>query len=265
MNATLASEMAVTQPERRRARLGRYFWWQLHDYMLHQAPATIAIMAMYAYVTLMPILNGSLTNSRTYTLATLPMPVVRDYFGDLIGALMLLATLFATNGIVSTDRKMGFYRFYFAKPVSAPRFYVNAFVAHGVGVLLVSIVLLAAFGLIVRPLFPLSFVPVVAAMYLAYGGIGFLLSTLWRFDWLSLVTVAIISSLGWAMWGEDHGIRGLLVHFLPPTHRAASLYAYVAGMAESFPWGAQLWLSGYGALCLLIGLVILRTRSIATQ
>lgn len=250
---------------RRRARLGRYFWWQLHDYMMHQAPATMAVLVMYAYLTLAPILNGSLTNGRRYTVSTLPEVVVRGYFADLLGSLLLLGTLFATNGIVATDRKSGFYRFYFAKPVSPPRFYTNAFAAHGAGLMLVTVLLLFAFAAFVRPLFPLTVMPIVAAMYVAYGGVGFLLSTLWRFDWLSLVTVAVLASLGWAEWGEDRGIRGWLVHLLPPVHRSGELFAFVAGTAPSFPWGAQIWLTGYGTVCFVIGLWILRARNIATQ
>jgi ABC-type transport system involved in multi-copper enzyme maturation permease subunit len=251
--------------ERRHARLGRYFWWQFHDYMLHQAPATAAIVTMYAYLTLMPILNGSRTNGRRFDLATLPLPVVRDFFADLLASLMLLGTLFATNGIVATDRKTGYYRFYFAKPVSASRFYTNAFVANGAGLLTVSLALLLAFAFLVRPILSLSFIPVVAAIYVSFAGIGFLLSTIWRFDWLSLVSVAIASSLGWGMWGEDPGIRGWLVRLLPPMHRAADVYAYVAGTSPTFAWTTQIWLTGYGAACFLIGLWILRTRSLATQ
>lgn len=250
---------------RRHARLGRYFWWQLHDYMLHQAPATIAIMLLWSYLTLSPILNGSMTAGRRYTIATLPENVVRSFFADSLGSLLLLATLFATNGIVATDRRTGYYRFYFAKPVSAPRFYTNAFLANGFGVLLVSLILLIAFAALLRPIFAPSFLLVVAAMYIAYGGVGFLLSTIWRFDWLSLVTVAVISALGWSMWGDDPGIPGILVRLLPPMHLASSLYAFVAGSADRFPWTAQLWLSAYGLACFLLGLWILRTRSLASQ
>jgi hypothetical protein len=67
------------------------------------------------------------------------------------------------------------------------------------------------------------------------------------------------------MWGEDPGIRGLLVHLLPPMHLAGSLYGFVAGTSTNFPWITQLWLSGYGAACLLLGVGILRTRSLGTQ
>jgi len=179
-------------PVERRARLGRYFLWQLHDYLLHRAPATASVLTLFAYLTVAPILNGSLTNGQRLSLATLPTPIVQQFFRDLLESFVLLGTLFATNGIVATDRKMGYYRFYFSKPLSAPRFYANAFAACGTGMLVVALLLLGVFALAVRPLFPASLLPVVAAMYLAYGGVGFLLSTIWRFDWLSLVTVAVV-------------------------------------------------------------------------
>jgi hypothetical protein len=188
--------------KQRHARLGRYFWWQFHDYMLHQAPATAAVLTMYAYLTLMPILNGSLTNGRVFKVSTLPMTVVQGFFSDSLASFILLGTLFATNGIVATDRKTGFYRFYFAKPVSAARFYTNAFIAHGTGMLTVSLLLLAAFSLFVRPVLPLSFPVVTRCM--SYGGVGFML-TIWRLTGCHLL--GTVSSLGWGMWGEDQ-IRG---------------------------------------------------------
>jgi hypothetical protein len=159
---------------------------------------------------------------------------------------------------------MGYYRFYFAKPVSAPRFYANAFVASGGGMLLVGLFLLGVFAACIRPLFPATFIPVVAAMYVAYGGVGFLLSTIWRFDWLSLVTVAVVSTVAWGMWGEDPGMRGVMVHALPPMHKAGELYTYVAGSAESFPWSTLTWLTGYGLGCFALGLWVLRVRQLAS-
>ena len=248
----------------RRAHLGRYFVWQLRDYMLHKAPATIMVLVLYGYLTLAPILNGSLTNGRSFDVASLPISVVRQFFGDLLGSFLLLGTLFATNGIVANDRKMGYYRFYFAKPVSAPRFYANAFAASGAGMLIVATLLLGTFAVCVHPLAPPTFLPVVAVMYVGFGGVGFLLSTLFRFDWLSLVTVAIVSTVAWGMWGEESGIRGWVVRVLPPMHRAGEIYRYVAGTAEAFPWTTLIWLTGYGLVCFLLGLWVLRVRQLAT-
>jgi hypothetical protein len=36
-------------------------------------------------------------------------------------------------------------------------------------------------------------------------------------------------------------------------------------MTPSFPWATQMWLTGYGTACFLIGLWVLRARSLATQ
>ena len=131
--------------------------------------------------------------------------------------------------------------------------------------LVVALLLLGVFALAVRPLFPASLLPVVAAMYLAYGGVGFLLSTIWRFDWLSLVTVAVVSTVAWDLWGEMGGIRGWFVHLLPPTHRAGELYSYVANGLGPFPWATLVWLTAYGLVCFLLGLWILRVRSLAAN
>ena len=249
--------------ERRRARLGRYLLWQLRDYLRNQGPATVLVVALYAYLTIAPLRYAAESEVGVRRAASLPHEVVQQVFAALLGSFLLLGTLFATNGIVANDRKMGFYRFLFSKPVSAPRYYANAFLANGMGVVLVSLVLLGAFALFVRPLFPPSYVPVVAAMYLAYGGVGFLLSTIWRFDWLSLVTVAILANFGWQMWGSDRGIRGWLVHLLPPTHKATELYAFVAGASDAFPWSSLVWLTGYGLSCFVLGLWVLRVRPLA--
>src|SRR5688500_19525510 len=46
----------------------------------------------------------------------------------LAGSLVSIAVLIALNGIISTDRKLGYYRFMFAKPVSPMRYYGQLFV-----------------------------------------------------------------------------------------------------------------------------------------
>ena len=244
----------------RRARLGRYLLWQLRDYLLNQGPATVLVVALYAYLTIAPLRGAT---RRAGSSVALPPEAMQQIFAALLGSFLLLGTLFATNGIVANDRKAGFFRFLFAKPVSAPRYYANAFAANGIGLVLVGLLLLAAYALFVDRIFPTSFVPIVVAMYVAYGGVGFLLSTIFRFDWLSLVSVALLANFGWAMWGDDRGIRGWLVHLLPPTHKAGELFAYVAGAMEVFPVRSLLWLTGYGLLCFLLGLWVLRVRPLA--
>lgn len=245
---------------KRRARLGRYLLWQLRDYLLNQGPATALVLALYAYLTIAPLRAAA---HRAGVFMPLPPEAMRQIFAALLESFLLLGTLFATNGIVANDRKMGFYRFLFAKPVSAPRYYANAFAANGIGLLLVGLLLLAAYALFIDTVFPASFAPIVVAMYVAYGGVGFLLSTIWRFDWLSLVSVALLANFGWQMWGDDRGVRGWLVHLLPPTHKAGELLTYVAGSVDVFPLRSLVWLTGYGLACFLLGLWVLRFRPLA--
>lgn len=246
-------------PARRGALMGRYALWQLRDYLFQQGPATAIVLALYGYLTL-----GPLVASEDAALRALPAGIVAQVFASLLGSLVLLGTLFATNGIVANDRKLGYYRFLFAKPVSAPRFYACAFAVNGVGLLLVSALLVAVFAAVVRPIWTPALFPLLAMMYVAYGGVGFLLSTIWRYDWLSLVTVAVAASFGWAMWGKDPGIKGMLVHLLPPMHRAGEIYAFAAGLEPVVPWTSVVWLGGYGLVCFLLGLWLLRVRSLAT-
>ena len=51
-------------------------------------------------------------------------------------SIVSLSVLIAVNGIVSTDRKKGYYRFLFAKPVSAGRaIYAQLFFVYMAGML----------------------------------------------------------------------------------------------------------------------------------
>jgi hypothetical protein len=90
---------------------------------------------------------------------------------------------------VANDRKQGFFRFLFAKPVTPSRYYGQAFVVHCVGFLLVMVLLALLYGVIVWPVLTLQFMLVVGLMFVAYAGVAFLLSAAARWDWLSLVAV----------------------------------------------------------------------------
>lgn len=242
---------------RRAARMGRYTLWQLRDYMLNQGPSTALVLGLAGYLFVAPAMEGR------HDGGAMPIELARRIFEQLSGFLAFLGSLFATNGIVANDRKFGFFRFYFAKPVSPPRFYGNVFAVHGVGLLAVAVALWAIFAAIVRPVGDARWPLVIAAMYVAYGGIGFLVSVVSRFDWLSLLSVVFAAQIGWTFWGNDPGVRGWLVRLLPPVHRAGELYTAVA-LGQPMPWPLLTWLAGYGAACFLLGLVVLRERPLAS-
>ena len=119
-----------------RARTGAYALWQLRDYLKDRGVSTLIVGALSAY------LGWSMMTE------TAPMPRPTDVvsagllarFGNadsvyaarmaefsfhfmrsMLGAMIFLGALFAMNGIVANDRKQGFFRFLFAKPVSPSR------------------------------------------------------------------------------------------------------------------------------------------------
>src|SRR5437868_14594225 len=93
------------------------------------------------------------------------------------------------NGIVSTDRKNGYYRFIFAKPIDPIVYYAEVFAVYMVGVLAAMLILSG----LLRMLFPafsiLNFLLYAPLIYIAMGGIGFFLSVATRFAWLCLAGV----------------------------------------------------------------------------
>src|SRR5204862_484526 len=122
------------------------------------------------------------------------------------------------------DRKLGHYRFVFAKPVRPPAYYGVIFALSGAGLVVVCLALMGVWWVTVRPVFAVELLAVAFIMYVAYGGIGFLLSATWRFDWLSLVTVLLVANVGWSVWGTATGPRRWVLYLLPPVHRAGEIY-----------------------------------------
>jgi hypothetical protein len=247
--------------DNRRAKLADYVPWIARDYLTNQGPSTAIIIVLLALFEAQMFHVGTGTR-----LADMPLDIAARLLRGLVSVLAFLGTFFATNGIVSSDRKAGYYRFLFAKPVSPPWYYATVFGVYGVGLLTVVLVLLGVWAIAVRPLFPLEIFGVVLVLYLAYGGIGFLLSAAWRFDWLSLVTVLLVARLLWTLWGNATGIRHWLLYLLPPIHRADNVADIVMRGAQTpVPWSLIAWLGGYGLACFLLGLVVLRKRPLGTS
>ncbi len=244
--------------DNRRGRLSRYAPWIARDYLMNQGPSTAIVLLLIGFLSMQGVGGAQ-------GFAQLPEEIAARVMRGLLGVLVFLGTFFATNGIIANDRKFSYYRFLFSKPVNPLTYYAVTFVTYGAGLLLVTLALLGAWAVAVRPMFPPELFAVVALMYLAYGGIGFLLSALWRFDWLSLVTVLLIANVGWNLWGQSTGVGYALLHLLPPVHRADAVYALVMRQpGADLPWASIAWLGGYGLTCFLLGLVVLRKRPLGS-
>jgi hypothetical protein len=68
------------------------------------------------------------------------------------------------------------------------------------------------------------------------------------------------------VWGDAEGLRHWVLYLLPPVHRAADVYGIV--MRENvrqLPWGSIAWLGGYGLICFVLGMLVIKKRPLGTS
>ena len=235
-----------------RGRLGRYALWQLRDYALNRGIPTLIIGALF--ILQIRALGAGLASR-------LPPPTVLRLVSGILGPFVLIASLVAINGIISNDRKLGHYRFLFAKPVSITRYYLQAFALHALGVLIATALFLLAIrwvgGVAPSPeamLYPLAY-------YALLGGIGFLFSSLLRNDWIPLAAVLALSALANFRWGSDPGLAGWMVRWvLPPFHQFDELRNDLLMGTLPAIWPG-VWPVIYGLLALGVGVVVLQKKA----
>jgi hypothetical protein len=168
------------------------------------------------------------------------------------------------NGIISGDRKHHYFRLLFSRPISAPRFYAQAFLVSLVGTLVVTLLVLAAFTLIFGPVSAMGSLGFVLLYFLLFGGVGFLLSAITSYDWIAL---GLVWSLAWLLRsffpaGESWYGRAMDL-VLPPLH-------LLAGAAAPLLSGSGIglsdcaWVVGYGAAAFVLGLLVVRYRPMAS-
>jgi ABC-type transport system involved in multi-copper enzyme maturation permease subunit len=175
-----------------------------------------------------------------------------------------LATLIATHGIVARDRERGYYRFLFAKPVEMTAYYATAFAIAGAGVLAAATGLLALTAVVFARAVPVMPLAVVGAEFILLGGTVFLLSVLWRYDFvlaaLSWPVAALAASQAHDRRPGAFGWFGVLEPVLPPLSRFGRFVAALSGPQLVQPLD-PVFVLGYGALCFGAGLYLLRRRA----
>jgi hypothetical protein len=243
-----------------RARLASYALWHLRDYLREKGIATLITLGLVGYLTQIPIMRAREAGISSQMMTQ----IADDAFISALKFLGFVGVLFATNGIVADDRRHGYYRLLFAKPVSVVDYYAQKWVVYGAGFLIVCGLLLALYAATVERFFPPTFLPTFALIYVALGGIGFLLSAAWRFDWLSLAAVLGLSDVLWLLFNQRPGVAGSLVRLLPPVHLLDGMYRAVRAH-DAVPLDDAVWLAGYGLGCFVAGLIVVRYRPLAGQ
>lgn len=237
-----------------RQNLHRYAFWQVRDFARDRGIALLIISIALGFTIIGPFraVNGGAFD-RESAMALLEI---------VMSQIVYIAAFIALNGIVSNDRKLGYYRFLFSKPVSIPAYYAQQFVVSLVGFLIVWLVLMGIYGIVAHPVSPIRPLAYCALVFLSFGGIAFLISSLFRHDWPILAAVFLASAIFQSMWASQEGWRRMVLSVLPPLYKLSPALhdIFRRGTVET---NSVLWLLGYSALCFAAGLYVLRQRSLA--
>lgn len=241
-----------------RARLGAYGVWQLRDFVFERAAAIVVVLglllwAMYAQTQVAR--SSVFVRGGSHAI---------EFGGAIMGSYFAqswhICALLAIYGICSNDRTTGRFRLIFAKPVRVLPYYAQAFAIHGAVFMTCTALAVAVF----TRLFPANAQIVGAALvlfavsYLLVGGVCFLFSAIWRFDWLS---TGVVLGLATYLASGHPGARWL--YPLPPTW---ILIDQGMSLEKLRPLETRplLWVVAYGVACFLLGLIILKRRPLAT-
>ncbi|MGH7665288.1 MAG: hypothetical protein ACRENI_13510 [Gemmatimonadaceae bacterium] len=251
----------VIERGRSHARMSRYALWQLRDYAFERGLPTLLVGALLLLATTIGIRESFGAEWRELPVAG---DIAETAFTAMLGTFALLATILATNHVVANDRRRGYYRFLFAKPVRVERFYAQAYLLNGAGFVVVVALVMAGFSALLHPVWLPGAFAVAAGLYVALGGICFLASTLTRFDWLLAAALWMLGRMLRALYPAEHGPAARVLDvLLPPVHMSDPVNrAFLAG--ELPPAGALAWYLGYGLLAVMAGLLVLRSRSLAS-
>ena len=233
--------------------LHRYAIWQFRDFIRERGIALILVGVLIGFSVIGPFkaMGANLDDrmaERMLSAVLLQVPFVSAFI--------------ALNGIVSNDRKRGYFRFLFSKPVSIPAYYAQLFVVYLVGFLVIIAILLGIFSIFTQPVSPVGPLIFCAVVFLSFGGIAFLVSSLFRHDWPILAAIFLGSVILHSMWQYEEGVKRMVLSVLPPIYKLPDLIGTIV-QDRTMPTNTILWLFGYSAMCFVAGLFVLRRRPFA--
>lgn len=230
--------------------LRRYAAWQLRDFIRDRGIALLLVGFLIGFTIIGPFkaMGGNVDERMAERLLSATLAQVA-----------FVAAFIALNGIISNDRKLGYYRFLFSKPVSIPAYYTQLFFVYLMGFMVVCAILLGIFVMFAKPVSPAGPLLFCALVFLSLGGIAFLISSLFRYDWPILAGVFLGSSILYTIWQYEEGWRRMVLAMLPPIYKLPQLMPSILE-GRSIDTQAVLWLLGYSAICFAAGLVVLKRR-----
>ncbi len=231
-----------------RANVSRYARWQLQDFLVDRGVALVLIAVLLAapQVIMMQKIKGPFSDPGQ-TLVRLGT------------SLAIIFALISLNGQVSNDRTKGYYRFLFSKPVSSLVFYSQQFAIWFAGLMIVTSLLIGVFAVAAGPVSPWPVLWYVALVYLAFGGFGFFISTVWHRDWLAIIGVWSLTQLLVAIYKDSGVWVERLFFLLPPVEHLGNASKALTRQA-AVGMGDIAWVLGYSAVFFGLGLYVLHKR-----
>ncbi len=242
------------------ARMGRYALAQLRDWLLGRGVGILLILVALS----MPfVVAARQQHGVAWAMGDAGAERLRVGIGTLLagGAPLLAVVAFGT--IVAFDRRQGFTRFLFAKPVAPPRYYLQAFAVAYAGVALVVALFLGGVAVAFQPVLPSGSLAYLALRILADGALLFLCSVLFAQDVIAYGAVLVASAL-LQSWLPDQlpSLAPWILMLLPPSQHADTIARTIAaGRAAAFVDVA--WMIGWSAAILALGAMLLRRRPLA--
>ncbi len=248
------------------ARLGAYAPHQLLDFATRRAPILALVIAFLAAGQISVVRAGY---GPLWAEGAAGAIRAQTVFLSLLTPLAYLGTLLSVHGISSADRKHGYCRFLFAKPVGVVRYYAQAWALTGVGLVALSALFAIVFSAAAHPVSVAGTAAGAALVWLAVGGLGFLLSACMEGDGLVLLLLVVLGTAA----GEFARARVMMGraelpwltaarYVLPPLEPLAEARRRLVAGEALEPW-ALVWIVGFGLICFAAGAALLRRRPLA--
>jgi hypothetical protein len=179
-----------------------------------------------------------------------------------LSAMSPFLVMVATYGIIGEDVRRGYFRFLFAKPISPVLYYAQAFLAALIAFLAAQLIVVAVFALAVEPAWPERWLLERTVFFLSLGSVIFALSRVLSIDWLIGLLLFVVGQGVRDWYPVSESLRGKVFNVVfPPSHLMGSGLFPVEGIE----WGHVAWVVGYAAMCLAIGLSLVRFMPFGTQ
>lgn len=250
-----------------RTHLLRYSPYQLRDFLQQRLILPLILLAVAAGL---PTWLMTRNTPPGFMQSQQGIDFAKQMFSQSITLYLPLGAFVGAVGVISADRRHGYFRFLFSKPVSVLSYYAQAYLVH-------AIVYVAVFGLIVWGFgaYTIHFsvyraMEAGALTFVLIGGVGLVLGAITRFDGAGLIAcyvlALILQQLTAAANGlVNGGLAGWLVAIgrgLPPVLKLDTLrnHLYAGEVLDT----AQLWhVLGYGGGAALAGFLLLRRLPLA--